>query len=120
MDGPTLDHTAPYFRPHCLKLNEKTNQYVFKKPQTPFKLVIVIPSDEWERYETALESMNFEEVYRFFVSYMYKHPLIFFRVQIKLLSIYWKPNHSDLQVTQIQSWISFKHMLFHPASELEL
>ncbi|KAK7452639.1 hypothetical protein VKT23_012038 [Stygiomarasmius scandens] len=58
MDGPTLDQNQPYFRTQCLKMNEKTKQYLFKRPGTPFKLLLLISSSEWERYENAYDEIE--------------------------------------------------------------
>jgi len=58
MDGPTLSQSEPYFRHLCLKKNEKTNQYRYQRPTTPFKILLVISSEEWERYETAVEDVE--------------------------------------------------------------
>ncbi|KAK7461446.1 hypothetical protein VKT23_008624 [Stygiomarasmius scandens] len=56
LDGPTVDQKHPYFRSQCLKLDKKTNQFRFHKPQTPFRLLFVIPSDEWLCYEDEMEN----------------------------------------------------------------
>ncbi|THU75221.1 hypothetical protein K435DRAFT_814548, partial [Dendrothele bispora CBS 962.96] len=60
LDGTTIDWQHPYFRSQCLKTDKKTNQVRFQKPQTPFRLLLVIPSDEWLRYETEMD--RFERI----------------------------------------------------------
>ncbi|KIK54244.1 hypothetical protein GYMLUDRAFT_249702 [Collybiopsis luxurians FD-317 M1] len=56
MDRPTLDQHSAYFYPSCIKTNKKTSQRHFVKPATPFKVMLVISSEEWQKWETAYES----------------------------------------------------------------
>ncbi|KIK60633.1 hypothetical protein GYMLUDRAFT_244206 [Collybiopsis luxurians FD-317 M1] len=56
MDCPTLDQRSAYFYPSCIKTNKKTSQRHFVKPATPFKVMLVISSEEWQKWETAYES----------------------------------------------------------------
>ncbi|KIK52246.1 hypothetical protein GYMLUDRAFT_251384 [Collybiopsis luxurians FD-317 M1] len=62
LDGITIDQGSPYFRPLCMKINGKTGQYRFVKPQTPFKIHLVISSEDWEQWEQALDEAEAEKL----------------------------------------------------------
>ncbi|KAF5385575.1 hypothetical protein D9757_006739 [Collybiopsis confluens] len=51
LDSPALDKTTAYFYSQCLKENEKTKQKRFAKPSSPFKLMLLISSEQWDDWE---------------------------------------------------------------------
>jgi hypothetical protein len=58
MDGGTINKTEPYFHQQCLKPNPKTNQLRFVKPLSPFKLLLIIPSEEWDMWDFTSQELD--------------------------------------------------------------